>query len=705
MFKYRLEEIFSEENLKNASKNKDINFKKLSKDIITGKYIPKPLKRVEIPKNNNEKRPIAIAQEEDKAVQRCLYKYLNDFFNPLFSNHSYGYRPGKGTQKAINRCKDYIKRKYFHIYKSDINDFFETIDHQRLVNLLDLYIEDKRIINLISQFIENGLFEKRYIDHEIGIHQGDILSPLLSNIYLNQFDMFLERVGIEFVRFADDFVLFFKSFNEAKEKSQKAREFVQSLGLDFEVEKSYFSNIEKGFSFLGCFFRNSDVYIDKERFNKHIQSIKELKKLSLNNFLEKTVLKYKGFKNYYFKVITDKKQIEKIKSIIQNTIREKLIEEFKHKTKKEINEIIKKYEFDDIDLKLQVDIAYNEYKSKKNLIPKDKIKKQKKKVLKNLTKSSIIVVQEYGTFLGISKNKITIKKKGKIAKTFPKNRIKRVIINSKGVSFSSSFVHMCVKNGISIEFIDYSYNPYALLVSFNMAYPKTAVKQLKLLQSDKRMEFAKEFVLSKIVNQKNYLRYLNKYHKILDKEVENLRKLILKIKRANNIEMLMGYEGSAGAIYWQGIGKVLKEDNFKRMTFGAKDVINSAFNYGYALLYSKVKYSLIKAGLGVNISFLHSLDKKPVLVFDMVEEFRTYVVDRAVVFALNKSDDITLGNDGRLSKNARKRIIEEVNERFASLHEFKGEKRKVEDIIELQAFNLAKAINEDKKYIGFKAKF
>ena len=705
MFKYRLEEIFSEDNLKNASKDKNINFKKLSRDIIMGKYIPKPLKRIEIPKNENEKRPIAIAHEEDKAVQRCLYKYLNEFFDPLFSNHSYGYRPNKGTQKAINRCKDYIKRKYFHIYKSDINDFFETIDHQRLVNLLDLYIEDKRIINLISQFIENGLFDKAYIDHETGIHQGDILSPLLSNIYLNQFDMFLEREEVEFVRFADDFVLFFKDFDEVKVKSEKAREFVKTLGLDFEIQKSYFSNIEKGFSFLGCFFKDKEVYIDKERFKKHIQSIKELKKLDLRNFLDKLVLKYKGFKNYYFKVITDKKQIEKIKATLRNAIREKLIEEFQQKTKKEINEIIKEYEFEDINLKIETDIAYNEYKAKKNLIAKDKIKKQKKKVLKNLTKSSIIVIQEYVTFLGISKNKITIKKKGKITKTFPKSRIKRVIINSKGVSFSSSFVHTCVKSGINIEFIDYAYNPYAMIVSFNMAYPKTAVNQLKILHSEKRVEFAKEFVLSKIINQKNYLRYLNKYHKILDKEVENLKKLVSKIKRATDIEVLMGYEGSAGAIYWQGIGKVLKEEDFKRITFGAKDVINSAFNYGYALLYSKVKYSLIKAGLGVNISFLHALDKKPVLVFDMVVEFRTYVVDRAVVFALNKSDDIKVGNDGRLTKEARKRIIEEVNERFASLHEYRGEKRKMEDIIELQAFSLAKAINENKKYIGFKAKF
>jgi len=244
-----------------------------------------------------------------------------------------------------------------------------------------------------------------------------------------------------------------------------------------------------------------------------------------------------------------------------------------------------------------------------------------------------------------------------------------------------------------------------MIYAHNMGYPKTAVKQLEVLNSEKRLEFAKEFIRAKLTNQKNYLRYLNKYHKNLSEEVEKIKKIIVKIKKASSVEELMGYEGSCGNIYWQGIGKVLNENNFRRITKGAKDTINSAFNYGYALLYNKVQEALVRAGLAVNISFLHSLDNKPTLVFDMVEEFRTYVVDRAVVFALNKSGDIDVNVDGRLTKNARKRIVEEVNERFASLHKYKNEKRSIEDIINLQAYTLAKAINEDKEYKAFVARF
>jgi len=704
MFLKKIEEIITPEKLKLYSKT-EFNYEKTIKKIIEGSYIPKPLKHIEIPKPNGEKRPIAIADEMDKAVQKCLYSALNEFFDPLFSNHSYGYRPNKGTLKAIKRVKDYYSRKFYHVYKSDIDDFFETIDHEKLVGLLDLYIEDRRIIRLISQYLKNGLINGGYRLHEEGVHQGDVLSPLLSNIYLNQLDSYLEKEGIEFVRFADDFVLFFKSYEEAENGAMKCEGFVNRIGLALEKEKSYFSNFEKGFSYLGCYFKNDVVYIDKERFKRLETSIAELKTLNLDEMLKRLKEKYEGVKRYYFKVVNSTSQVKRLRDTVLNVITQKFKEEFENRTKKEVFETVKNHKIEDLDLKRILKAAYEIYKSEKELIPKDKISSQQKRSVKNLIKSSVIVISEYGIFLGIAKNKITLKKRGKITRSFPKTHIKRIIINSKGVSFSSNFVHMCVKEKISIEFVDYAYNPYAMLYSYNMGYPKTAVKQLEILNSEKRIEFAREFIRAKITNQKNYLRYLNKYHKNINAETEKIKKILLKVKKASGVEELMGYEGVCGNLYWQAIGRVLNEDGFRRITKGAKDTINSAFNYGYALLYSKVQEALVKAGLAVNISFLHSLENKPTLVFDMVEEFRTYIVDRAVVFALNKSNDIYVGADGRLTKNARKRIIEEVNERFASIHKYKKLRRTLEDIINLQAYSLAEAIRQNGEYKAFVARF
>jgi len=702
MFSKKLENIFTINKLKENITSFDVDLHKLQKEILKGNYIPQPLKRIYI-KKNAKKRPIAIANNVDKIVQKTLYLALNEYFDKTFSNHSYGYRPNKSTLKAIKRVKDYIKRKYVTIYKSDFKDFFETINHDKLINLLDIYIEDKRVINLIAQFIESGVLEKNYYDHIEGIHQGDILSPLLSNIYLNQVDMFLERENIEFVRFADDFILFFKEKNPNK-KVEKLKKFIQNLDISLNEEKSYYSNIQKGFSFLGCYFHNDKISIDKDRFDKQIKSLEELKSLKFDKFLEKIKQKYEGLNRYYFKLITNTHQLNILKSQIKSIFIDVLVECFKSTTKKDVLSKLNNYNLLDINVDEIIDIAYNKYKSQKILIPKEKIIKQKKKVIKNLIKSSIIVITEYGVFLGISKNKIVLKQKGKITKSFPKSQIKRIIINSKGVSLSSDFVHMCSKNSISIEFIDYKSTPYATIVEYNMSYPKTALKQLEILNTSKRLEYAKEFIRAKIINQKNYLKYHNKYYKNLENEITKIKQLLKKSQKSKTIEELMGYEGSVGAIYWSAIGKILKDDEFKRITKGATDTKNSAFNYGYAILYNKVQVALIRAGLSINISFLHSLSNKPSLVFDMVEQFRTFVVDRAIVFSLNKSDDIKI-NDSKLTKEAKKRIVEEVNKRLSSLQEYKGTKRSLEDIISLQAYHLVKSINENIKYKSFVARF
>ena len=124
MFSLKMEDIVTPENLKNNSKI-FFDFKKVSDELITGKYIPKPLTRIEIPKPNGEKRPIGIADDIDKTIQKTLYIFLNEYFNKTFSNHSYAYRPNKGTLRAIKRVKDYYKRKFIYIYKADIDDFFE----------------------------------------------------------------------------------------------------------------------------------------------------------------------------------------------------------------------------------------------------------------------------------------------------------------------------------------------------------------------------------------------------------------------------------------------------------------------------------------------------------------------------------------------------------------------------------------------------
>ncbi len=158
--------------------------KNLIDSILIGNYSPEPLKKIEIKKEDGiEKRPIALSSIKDKLVQRVLYKALNEYFDDKFSNKSYAYRKNKSTIKAINRVSQLIQEGNIYILKTDIDNFFETINHEKLLKILDKQISDRSITRLISLFLQTGGFKNfDYQEHDNGVHQGDILSPLLSNI-------------------------------------------------------------------------------------------------------------------------------------------------------------------------------------------------------------------------------------------------------------------------------------------------------------------------------------------------------------------------------------------------------------------------------------------------------------------------------------------------------------------------------------------
>ena len=169
----------------------------------------------------------------------------------------------------------------------------------------------------------------------------------------------------------------------------------------------------------------------------------------------------------------------------------------------------------------------------------------------------------------------------------------------------------------------------------------------------------------------------------------------------------MGYEGSISAIYWQSLRAIIQVPFEKRVTYGARDIVNSSLNYAYAILYGKVQHYLVHAGLSLNVSFLHSIEaNKPTLTFDMIEEFRTFIVDRTIISMLNKDIEIRLDKDGLLTKTSRQLISKNIKEKLGSYTMWKKESIKVENIIQTQCYNLAKTIDDNKiPYRAFIGKF
>lgn len=698
---------------------------KLHKELLGGTYAPVPIEKIAIAKNKTESRPIALSSVRDKIVQKALVDAIESYFDKQMSNKSYGYRHEKSPTKAINRCRDFINRGKFWVYKTDIENYFETIDHKLLLTILDREISDKKIVRLISLYLQNGGFRHReYVDHLEGVHQGDILSPLLSNIYLNEMDRFLESKEVEFVRYADDFVLFFEKQKQIAPIVEELHVFLNSLSLKLGKKKSYIANVfEHGFSFLGVYFKDKDIKIDNERVQKKISRLFEIARESKNpiKFVESTNSFLVGLSLYYLKIIDPNSTQYRLlyDALIDASAQFVFLQrkEGKIKTKKDF-----KRPFEDLwllkDLSLTqhrdsieriVSKGFEKYLATKSYTKDDKkIKRSKQKYAKSFATSSVLYVSQIGSYIGMSRNLITIKLKGKTIGKIPKKQCEHIIIAGKAISMSSNMVYLCAREGIAIDFVDDGDRPYASLYTSKNAYAKMSIMQLELINSGKALGVAKKFIKAKSKNQLNYLKYLNRYHDEIDHRIDSIEQKSRLLKDAKNISQLMGYEGSISSLYWQALAKILEDkSNFTgRVNRGAKDIVNSSLNYGYAILYARVQHALLKAGLAQHISFLHSMqDGKPTLVYDLIEEFRAFVVDRAIVSMFNKNEPLKLNSKGQLTKESRYLIVQNVKERLGVYTNHRKSSKKVESIIQDQAYLLARHIRGEESYRSFIGKY
>lgn len=700
------------------------NIETLSKKLLKGSYTPEPLKKIEIEKQNtDEKRPIALSAIKDKIVQRVLYENLNPYFDKLLSDKSYAYRPNKSTIKALNRVSDYLNKKYRFILKTDIDNFFETIDHDLLLKILQKEIADKKLLKLISLFLQTGGFSQmEYAEHTQGVHQGDILSPLLSNIYLNEMDKFLEKEGMEFVRYADDFVVLFQTKNEAYKGLKKLKKFLKTLKLSLEKEKTFIVHVSDGFIFLGIEFIGRNRFVAQKRIEASVEKMKAFsqKSSAFMTFVDELNSYLRALKNYYLKIISPQtSQHEILQNALLDTVVHKVFLSKKLgviKTKKAFRNLVAHIDFeilfseDEAKEAREIAIArgYEKYLANKSYKASKKLINQKKnQYAKKFANESTLHINTPGLMLGISKNKFVIKEYGRVKKRYAFDKVKRIIFEGKGFSISSDVLKRCADSGITVDLIDKKALPYASLITYKASIAQNIVKQAMLLGTPKQLELAKAFIKGKAKNQINYLKYMNKYHQLLDKPIESMEKNFVKIKTAQSTDELMGVEGSISASYWEGVRLLLDVPFEKRITQGARDIVNSSLNYAYAILYGQVQHALVHAGLSLNISFLHALDgNKPTLTFDMIEEFRVFVVDRVIISMLNKDEPIKLGSDGLLNKASRQLIARNIKEKLGSYTMWKKESHKVENIIQSQAYRLADFIDgKEKKYKAFIGKF
>lgn len=232
--------------------------RELNQQILNEKYKPNPVRRVEIPKEEKGKfRKLGIPTVVDRVYQQAIAQVLSPLFERQFSENSFGFRPNRGAHDALKQCQKNANDGYVYVVDMDLEKFFDNVCQSKLIEVLSRTIKDGRVISLVHKYmnagvVANGLFEKT----EIGVPQGGPLSPLLSNIMLNELDKELERRGHRFVRYADDCMIFCKSRKSAERTLQNILPYIEDkLFLKVNREKTCVAHISK-VKYLGYAFYN-----------------------------------------------------------------------------------------------------------------------------------------------------------------------------------------------------------------------------------------------------------------------------------------------------------------------------------------------------------------------------------------------------------------------------------------------------------------
>lgn len=699
------------------SRNLSSRLNRLHKSLLEGNWIPSPYLDVNIPKRDGDTRTISLSVMEDKIVQTSVKSVIEPLLERTFSSGSYAYRPGRGHLRCVRRALSEMRNQenvcFIH---GDIDNYFDSINRALLIKRLTPVILDEKVRRLIELCISMGRVSSDYKWHEpmTGIPQGATLSPLLANYYLNPFDQSVASGTRAYVRYSDDFIIWCRSEDEAWATASKVTDFLSSrLGLNLNENLVPQSN-QEGLEFLGLYITPEGISLTEKKIDELSELICGME-MSGKHLDRKYVKNIEGIRRYYIEALPS--SYYEVFTLILDKAVDRWREEGRYPGEKVVDDIYKSL----IGEKAPV-LATVEKKPVENRVDEE-IKKRRTEYRRLEAENSELIISSPGYYVGAGVGGLIVRKHGQPIK-IRSAAVKNITILSQGVTFSSNLVEFCSTHGIGLTFLGKHNALSSALLSQH--YLGTSLWDAqKSMSIKRRQEMARRIISAKMRNQENLCKYFNKYagnrygSEEFDSVITRMEHIRKKTKNLDAGVMdstmefcfqkkLMAYEADFADLYWGQVRSLLMDvdvEFYSRVKQGAKDLVNSMLNYGYALLYSRIWHILMKRQLNPQIGFIHYADGNANLVFDFIELFRCQAVDRVVISMLRRREHCNICEDGLLDEETKKKLSFNIMERLNRYEIYRGESRKFLDIMDIQAIELAKSVSDDVTFKAYSAKW
>jgi group II intron reverse transcriptase/maturase/CRISPR-associated endonuclease Cas1 len=742
----------------------DIELERLAKELADGRYRSRPLKTVRIPKADGDVRVLKVACIRDRVVQAACLHLIEPLFDVRFSPMSFAYRPGRSTHHAVAMVRSAIRAGKQWAVTADIRKCFDSIDHEIVLRLIADVISDRDLIQLIRNWLVADVIDfMDVIPSELGVPQGEAISPLLANIYLDPLDKEFEKTGMTFVRYADDYVVLCDSEAEAQAALRLMSEFLEGvLRLSLKPAKTHYCHVQSEITFLGFQIGLTEIRIPQPKIAQTTEKLAELISVFTSRAstpserylaMVKMNSTIRGVRNYFSvdnspNILSQFAEIDAAVEQLANqqigegssldaswAAREKFVRQVDNanrqlQTDAEVTTLTgeypsSKFEYpaapDDSDQIHVTTNSGNEPAAANESLQqsKDSETLQDERHPDVLTVDGRLHVMTSGCFVTINGDDLVVrrKKQSEIFRT-PISEVTMLYLEGKGIAVSADLTMRLCDKDIPIVFAPLVGLPAAIAQPIQSGRAHLRQQQV-LRRSDLGIISAGMKMLSaKVGNQASVLKYFARYRKRNDEatycaltqnadEIRTIADTLGELDPATNSAraVCMGHEGRAAAKYWASFASLTPDSlGFPgRHTKHATDPVNSAINYVYGILYGEVWRAVVRAGLDPYFGIIHGSERdQGSLVFDLIEEYRAPFGDRIVLGLLGRGFALELDKEGRIRSRCRHKLAHAFYKQWRRALRWRGKLHAPSDILEMQVTSLRNTFLGKEDYRAFR---